>query len=112
MRNEKLIAALGNCINHCNYCADACLDEDNVGKMVECIRTDRVCAEICAALNQILAIDYKDIVSLINYCIDVCKDCARECGNHDHKHCQECAKACTDCAKACEDFLASNTNFS
>ena len=49
MRNEKLISALGNCINHCNYCADACLDEDNVKMMVDCIRTDRVCAEVCSS---------------------------------------------------------------
>lgn len=106
MRNEKLIHALGNCINHCNYCADACLSEDNVAKMVDCIRTDRVCAEVCAALNQVLATGYKDVNDLVKYCIKVCEACAEECGKHDHDHCQECAKACNNCVSACKEFLA------
>ncbi|MCF4100886.1 four-helix bundle copper-binding protein [Gillisia sp. M10.2A] len=106
MRNEKLIHALGNCINHCNYCADACLDEDNVKMMVKCIRTDKVCAEVCAALNQVLATGYTDVNDLVKYCIKVCKACAEECEQHDHKHCQDCAKACNDCVKACQEFLA------
>ncbi len=106
MRNEKLIHALGNCINHCNYCADACLDEDNVKKMVDCIRTDRVCAEACAALNQILATGYKNVNGLVKYCSEVCAACADECGKHDSDHCQNCAEACRECEKACKEFLA------
>lgn len=106
MRNEKLITALGNCINHCNYCADACLDEDDVKKMVDCIRTDRVCAEACAALSQILAIDYNDVRGLVEYCQNVCGACADECEKHESNHCQECAKACRECENACQEFLA------
>lgn len=68
MRNEKLIKALGNCINHCNFCADACLDEDDVKMMVDCIRIDHVCAEACSALSQILATSYKDVQGLVDYC--------------------------------------------
>lgn len=106
MRNENLIQALGNCINHCNYCADACLDEDNVKMMVNCIRTDRVCAEACTALSHILATGYKDVDGLVEYCINVCKDCADECEKHNHSHCQECAKACRNCVQACEEYLS------
>ncbi len=106
MRNEKLIHALGNCINHCNYCADACLDEDNVKMMVKCIRTDRVCAEVCAALNQVLATGYEDVQGLVEYCIQVCTACAKECSQHEHKHCQDCADACENCANACKEYLA------
>ena len=29
MRNQQLLQTLSNCINHCNHCADACLDEDD-----------------------------------------------------------------------------------
>ncbi|HKL37020.1 MAG TPA: four-helix bundle copper-binding protein [Salegentibacter sp.] len=106
MRNEKLIAALGNCINHCNYCADACLDEDNVKMMKDCIRTDRVCAEVCAALNQVLAIKYNDVEGLVEYCKKVCQSCADECSKHDHQHCKDCAEACKECVSACEAYLA------
>ncbi len=105
MRNEKLISALGNCINHCNYCADACLDEDNVKMMVDCIRTDKVCAEACSALSQVLATSYSDVRGLVEYCKKVCEACAKECEGHDHRHCQECAEACRECADACSAYL-------
>ena len=106
MRNEKLIQALGNCINHCNYCADACLDEDNVKMMVKCIRTDRVCAEVCSSLAQLLATEYDNVQGLVEYCKQVCMDCANECGQHDHQHCKDCAEACRKCAEACGEFSA------
>lgn len=106
MRNEKIIHALGNCINHCNYCADACLDEKEVNAMVDCIRLDRVCAAVCSALSQILLTTHKDVDGLLQYCIKNCHTCADECGKHDMDHCQACAKACRDCAKACEAFSA------
>jgi len=30
MKNSKLIKALNNCASHCNYCADACPDADDI----------------------------------------------------------------------------------
>ena len=101
-----MIHALGNCINKCNYCADACLDEENVKMMVTCIRTDKVCAEVCSTLNQLLATDYKDVDDLIKYCIKVCNACADECEKHEHDHCKECAQAWRECARVCEAHLA------
>ncbi|QQX77016.1 MULTISPECIES: four-helix bundle copper-binding protein [Aequorivita] len=106
MKNEKLIHALGNCINHCNYCADACLDEENVKMMVNCIRTDRVCAEVCSTLNQLLATGFKDVDDLVRYCAKICDTCADECSQHEAKHCQDCAEACRKCAEECRNYLA------
>jgi len=106
MRNENLIHALGNCINHCNYCADACLDEEDIKKMVDCIRIDRVCAEACAALIQILSIKYENVQGLVSYCQEVCRKCAEECEKHDTQHCRDCAKACRECEQACKQFAA------
>lgn len=106
MRNQQLIHALGNCINHCNYCADACLNEDNLKMMVDCIRLDRVCAEVCSTVSQVLATNFTDVDELVRYCMKICTKCADECEKHDTKHCQDCAKACRNCAKECEKFLA------
>src|SRR5690625_3936143 len=105
MRNEEIIQSLGSCINHCNYCADACLDEDNLDHMVRCIRLNRICAEACAAASQILAIHHAEVKNLIEYCIKTCDQCAEECSKHDHDHCQACATACRECAKVCRKFL-------
>lgn len=107
MRNEHIIHRLGNCINHCNHCADSCLDEENLGHMIRCIRLNRICAEACAALSQILAIRNSDYKKLLEYCIKTCDECADECSKHDHAHCQACAKACRECAEECRNFLNS-----
>ncbi|MFC7356736.1 four-helix bundle copper-binding protein [Jejudonia soesokkakensis] len=106
MKREQLISILGNCINACNHCADACLDEPNVQHMATCIRTDHVCAEVCSSLSQILHTKYKNVEGLVRYCISVCKDCKATCEGHDHDHCKACAKACDECIRACEAFLA------
>lgn len=104
MKNERLTRALERCNDACNTCADACLEEENVTMMVKCIRSDRVCAEVCRALKEVLAIKFKDIQGLIDYCIQVCNTCAEECEKHEHQHCKECAKACRECADECTDF--------
>lgn len=106
MKNEKLIHALGNCINHCNYCADACLDEKDVKMMVNCIRNCTACAEVCSSLNQLLATAFHDVDDLVRYCIKVCKICAEECEKHQAQHCIDCGKACRACIAECEAFLA------
>ena len=106
MKNSKLIEALNNCTAHCNYCADACLDEENMAMMKECIRTDRVCAEVCSTLSQVLATSYSDIQGLVDFCRKTCEACAEECSKHEHQHCQDCAEACKKCAEACGSYAA------
>jgi len=61
MKKTELISTLGSCINACNHCADACLGEENVKMMVDCIRTDRVCAEVCSSLSQVLHTTYDNV---------------------------------------------------
>lgn len=106
MKNQEILDTLSNCINHCNHCADACLDEDNVKMMVDCIRTDRTCAAVFSALADVLATNYGNVQGLIDYCIEVCEACAQECAKHDHDHCQACAEACRKCAEACRAYAA------
>lgn len=108
MRNQELINKLYDCAAACNYCADACLDEDNVKMMVQCIRLDKVCAATCVATAKALAITISNsgIEGLIEYCKEICRKCGDECSKHEAQHCQECAKACKECVEACEKILA------
>lgn len=106
MNHQKLLNSLSNCINHCNHCADACLDEENVKMMVPCIRKDRICASVCATLADVLTVKNADVKDLLNYCIKVCTQCADECEQHEHQHCKDCAKACRECAEACRQYAA------
>ncbi|WP_371743289.1 four-helix bundle copper-binding protein [Pseudozobellia sp. WGM2] len=75
--------------------------------MKNCIRSSKVCAEVCSSLAQILATSYTNVQGLIDYCKQVCIACADECSNHEHQHCQQCAKACRECAVACDEFSSS-----
>ncbi|NJW53241.1 four-helix bundle copper-binding protein [Salinimicrobium oceani] len=106
MRNEEILNSLSNCINHCNHCADACLDEENVQKMVKCIRIDRACASVCATAADLLVTKYGNIQGLMQYCVQICEECAEECEKHEHQHCKDCAKACRECAEACRKYAA------
>ncbi|MBA80723.1 MAG: four-helix bundle copper-binding protein [Leeuwenhoekiella sp.] len=110
MRNEEFIATLNECASFCNYCADACLNEDNISMMVSCIRNDRICAEICSSLSKILSMDVpnEEVTALVEYCKSVCERCAAECASHEAQHCKNCAVACNKCVDACSKFLYTN----
>jgi len=106
MKNEAFVKVIDACVRHCNHCADACLDEPDIQKMVDCIRLDRVCAQVCNSLSAILMTTHTDIDGLVQYCIQICEECAAECEKHEMKHCQDCAKACRECAQHCREYLA------
>nr|WP_311195766.1 four-helix bundle copper-binding protein [Antarcticibacterium sp. 1MA-6-2] len=74
--------------------------------MVDCIRTDRVCAEVCSTVNQVIITNFKNVQGLLDYCIEICEACAKECEKHEHQHCKDCAKACRECAEACRNYAA------
>lgn len=106
MRNKELIESLTNCMNYCNWCADACLDEDNLKDMIACIRVDKACAATCNALIQVLPTKYDNIQGLVDYCLKVCKACGDECEKYPSDHCKKCAEACRKAEKALQKFSA------
>ncbi len=103
--NDELIKKLDICIAACNFCASACLKEDNVKMMAKCISLDMDCAEVCRTTAILLARDSAHGKHLLKECIELCEACAEECGSHEHDHCKACAKACTECAEACKANL-------
>lgn len=108
MKNEMVLKALADCIAACNHCADACLEVDDISKMVDCIRTDRVCATVCTAVHHVLATGYTNVGDLVQVCIRICDECEKECTKHAdmHDHCRQCAEACRRCAEACGRLAA------
>ncbi len=104
MNAHDLIPILQKCASYCHYCADQCLDEDNLQKMVKCIRTDRACAETCNATANLLSMRADNAADFVKLCKEICEKCADECEQHDHKHCKDCAEACRECAEACGNY--------
>jgi hypothetical protein len=105
MNTQQLIRVLNECKSTCEYCANACLGESHVTNMIDCIRTDKVCATICGATATVLSVTNANYEGLLEYCISVCEDCAAECEKHSHEHCQLCARNCRACAEACGNYL-------
>ena len=103
---KEVLNALQNCIVTCNECFDACLSEHHVSSMVECIRLDRDCSEICSLLVQAISRNSSNISVLARSCVEICEKCADECSKHDHDHCKKCAEACNECAKVCRKLIA------
>ncbi len=109
---KDLIAAMQACADACTMCADACLGETDVQKMVNCIRLDLDCADICQATARIFARKGMSAGpaanALLTACAEACKACGDECeahGQHGMKHCQVCAEACRRCEQACRQAM-------
>lgn len=107
-RIASCIEACNECAEACEYCADACLDEDAVDELVEAIRLDRDCADLCRLVATFLARGSSLSPSLAEACAAACESCARECESHDLEHCRACAEACRVCADECRRMALSD----
>lgn len=106
---RRAIDAALACASACATCADACLHGEDASQMARCIDLDNQCTTICFATARTLSQPGPNGDSweaIVRACIEVCRECAEECGSHDHDHCRMCADACRECADACEALLA------
>lgn len=105
------IAALYSCAQTCTACADACLGEEMLDKLVRCIRLNLDCADVCETTGALLSRQTELNWSLINAqlaaCAVACRICGDECERHAnmHEHCRICADSCRNCEQMCNEFL-------
>lgn len=98
---RSCIAACVQCAQECEHCATACLGEQDVKMMAECIRLDRDCADICGLTVKWMSRGSHFAHDLCRVCAEVCDACGAECERHKADHCQRCAEACRKCAEEC-----------
>jgi hypothetical protein len=112
--NEPLAAAIDAayaCAQTCTSCADACLAEDMVQQLRQCIRLNLDCADVCdafATLGSRRTGSNEEVMrKMLDACVTACRLCGEECGRHAsmHEHCLVCAEACRECEAACRDAL-------
>ncbi len=112
---DMLVACLRACLDcaqTCTSCAYACLAEDMVAELRQCIRRNQDCADVCAATARVLTrrsgTNDALVRSLLAACQEACRSCAEECEQHAgmHEHCRICAEACRHCEQACAELLA------
>lgn len=99
------------CSQTCAVCADACVAEDMVRDLRQCIRLNLDCADICAATGSMASrrtgSNIEVLRAAIQACATACRACAEECRRHAemHEHCRICAEACQRCENACQEAL-------
>jgi hypothetical protein len=110
--NDALAHAIEStlaCALACSVCADACLAEDSVRDLVQCIRLDQDCADVCRVTSLLASRRSGSNEALIavqlDVCMRACAACAAECERHAdmHEHCRLCAEACRACETACRE---------
>ena len=99
------------CAQACTSCADACLGEASVADLVQCVRLNLDCADICSATGAVASrrtgTNMEVLHELISTCAQACTHCGDECMKHAgmHEHCRLCAEACALCAESCRQAL-------
>ena len=114
--NDSLIRCIEECYDcaqTCTVCADACLGEEMVQHLKQCIRLNLDCADVCAATGSIASrrtgSNEELIRRMLEACGQACAACAVECERHAemHEHCRICAEACRRCEQACREAFTS-----
>jgi hypothetical protein len=101
-RHIVVIETLNRCAIECSHCAMACLDEEDVKMLAQCIRLDLDCAEVCRTAASLLSRGSEHGEHLLKECVEICNACAEECEKHSHmEHCRRCAEECRLCADEC-----------
>ena len=104
----KCIEECFECKQICISCADACLAEDSVNELKQCIRLNLDCADVCDSTGALVSrrTGSNQIVlrGALELCALACRTCAEECERHaqTHEHCRICAESCRSCQTACE----------
>ena len=104
---RSMLSALNECANECNYCASACLDEQDVQMLTKCIKLNLDCAVICQLASTLTARGSVHASHVMTECAEICEACADECEKHSHmEHCRKCAELCRACAEVCSQRIA------
>jgi hypothetical protein len=101
-QNRELIEEILKCSAECDYCATACLDEQDIDMLKDCIKINLMCAEVCRATAIAISRGSEHAGHLLKECIEICEQCSDECGKHEHGHCKECSRTCENCAESCK----------
>lgn len=108
--NDELVRCVEECYDcsqSCTACADACLGEDTVKELAQCIRLNLDCADVCMATGALASrrTGSNELLlrTMLEACAQACRLCGEECARHagEHEHCRICAESCQRCEQAC-----------
>ncbi|WP_079990755.1 four-helix bundle copper-binding protein [Haloarcula sp. CBA1127] len=101
-RERECLKLCREAVDVCEWCADKCAELDG---MTECIRHCHDVTDVAALHCKLLARGSSHREAMAGLCATVCRECAKECQQHDHDHCRACAEVLSECAEACEAMV-------
>ncbi len=110
-RVTECLRACLECAQASTLCADACLGEQAVAHLRQCIRLDLDCADLCTATARFVSRQATPEASLwrlmLETCAQACRASGAECGRHQttYVHCRLCREASERCERACVALL-------
>ena len=108
-QNDRMAECIDNCFEAAQaaeWCADECIQLGSK-EMVKCIRLCRDVADLTTLHARFMVRNSDYHADLGAICADLCQECATECEQHDHDHCQTAAAILQDCADSCRDMATS-----
>lgn len=106
---KDCIEACNVCVVTCTQCAMACLEEEHVQHLRNCIRLNMECVAYCRLAVELMSMDSSRSKEFCAICAAICEACALECEAHAARgmdHCRICAEVCRQCADACREMAA------
>lgn len=99
------LAALAECHDACQRCADAWLAHSPLGPdALRCIRLIVDCGDLCAAAAEVLPEIENESIALVrsrlNASVVACERCVREAARHRAPHSATCVESCRHAAAA------------
>ncbi len=102
---QSCINACYECATECKRCSSACLGEQDVKNLTQCIRLNSDCATICVLAAKMMAGGSEFSERICELCADICDSCAMECEKHSEpEQCKKCAEVCRKCAFECREM--------
>ena len=106
--NEEMASCIDNCFEAAQaseWCADECIQLGDPA-MASCITLCRDVADLSTIHARLMARGSSYEADLAAICAKLCEECALECEQFDHEHCQVCAEVLHTCASSCREMAA------
>ncbi len=109
-KHAGLLNAAMDCVKKGKLCKGHCIELIKVGdtSIGDCLEAVIDTISMCETLAQLAVSDSRHLKSFAKVCIEVCKDCEKECRAHKdkHKECKACMESCENCIKELEKIIA------
>lgn len=107
--HQGLIDSALDCVKTGQLCLDHCMELFKQGdtSVADCADSVNELLAMCTALSQMVAYQSRHLKAFATVCVEVCKDCEKECRKHEeHAQCKDCAESCASCIKELEKIIA------